>query len=38
LEESKTALHQALTEYPEAQVDIQLMLSFLDNSTRGIVR
>jgi len=38
LDEAKVALQQAQSEHPLAQQDIQQMLSFLDSSTRGIVR
>ena len=38
LDEAKTALQQAQSDYPMAQESIQLMQSFLDSSTRGIVR
>ena len=38
LDQAKTALQQAEPDYPEAQVYIRLMHSFLDSSTRGIVR
>jgi len=38
LEQARLALQQAQTEHPAAQSEIALMLSFLDKSTRGIVR
>jgi len=38
LEEARVAMQQAQLEHPAAQESIQLMLSFLDTSTRGIVR
>ena len=38
LEQAKSALQQAQAEYPAARVEIELMRSFLDSSTRGIVR
>ncbi|MET3106671.1 UDP-N-acetylglucosamine acyltransferase [Oxalobacteraceae bacterium GrIS 2.11] len=38
LEDAKTAMHQAQEDHPDAQQYIQQMLTFLDNSTRGIVR
>ena len=38
LEQAKTAMLEAQSEHPLAQQYIQQMLSFLDSSTRGIVR
>lgn len=38
LQEAKSALQESQSAYPEAQQHIQQMLTFLDGSTRGIVR
>lgn len=38
LEEARSAMQEAQLEYPHAQPYIQQMQSFLDHSTRGIVR
>ncbi len=38
LDEARVAMQQAQLEHPAAQDSIQLMVSFLDTSTRGIVR
>jgi len=38
LDEAKVAMQEAQTAHPAAQESIQLMQSFLDSSTRGIVR
>lgn len=38
LEEAKLAMHEAQSTHSEARSHIQQMLSFLDKSTRGIVR
>ena len=38
LEEAKTRISELATSHPEAQQDVDLMIGFLNDSTRGIVR